>query len=194
MRPIVVAGTLLFILTACGSSGSSSKSTTTTRAGASTSSPSSSSVTTGQATTGGSTTPVSVAATHPTAHLVAVRAARQEAVDRVVFEFTEQVPGYKVSYEKKPIMGPSGQEVPLSENFVLQFHMQQASGFNLDKGQPSYTGAKQVQPSGTRAVGELKQVEDFEGVLTWVAGLKAQVPFRVSTLASPPRLVIDLPS
>jgi len=27
-----------------------------------------------------------------------------------------------------------------------------------------------------------------------VAGLKTQVPFRVSTLSSPPRLVIDLPS
>ena len=123
-----------------------------------------------------------------------MRAARQETVDRVVFEFTEQVPGYKVSYEKKPIMGTSGQEVPLSESFVLQVDMQQASTFDVDKGQPTYTGPKQVQPAGTRAVGELKQVEDFEGVLTWVAGLKTQVPFRVTTLTSPPRLVIDLPS
>jgi hypothetical protein len=137
---------------------------------------------------------VSVAPTHPTAHLVAVRAARQDTVDRVVFEFTEQVPGYKVSYEKKPIVGTSGQEIPLSENFVLQFRMEQASGVNLDTGQPTYSGPKQLQPAGTRAVGELKQVEDFEGVLTWVAGLKSQAPFRVTTLASPPRLVIDLPS
>ena len=194
MRSLAAAAVLVFVLAACGSGGSSSKTTTSTSAGASSTSPSSSSVTTSQAATGGSTTPVSVAPTHPTAHLVAVRAARQETVDRVVFEFSEQVPGYKGSYEKKPIMATSGQEVPLSENFVLEFHMQQASGFNLDTGKPTYTGPKQVQAAGTRAVGELKQVEDFEGVLTWVAGLKSQVPFRVSTLTSPPRLVIDLPS
>ena len=123
-----------------------------------------------------------------------MRSARQETLDRVVFEFSDQVPGYRVSYAEKPVRGTSGQEVPLAENFVLEFHMEQASGFNQDTGQPTYTGPKNVQPAGTRAVGELKQVEDFEAVLTWVAGLKAKVPFRVSTLTSPPRLVIDLPS
>jgi hypothetical protein len=196
MRSVVAAaGVLLLTLVACGG-GSSSKSASTTAS--STTATSSSSSTSPEATlrpaTGGSTTAVSVAPTQPAAHLVAVRAARQDTVDRVVFEFSDRVPGYRVSYVQKPIRGTSGQEVPLSENFILEFHMQQASGFNQDTGQPTYTGPKQVQPAGTRALGELKQVEDFEAVLTWVAGLKTQVPFRVSTLSSPPRLVIDLPS
>ena len=194
MRPLAAAASLLLVFVACSGGNSSKSASTTTSAGTPASSPSSSTVTTSQAATGGSTTPVSVAVTHPTAHLVAVRAARQETVDRVVFEFSDRVPGYRVSYVKGPIVGTSGQVVPLSENFVLEFHMQQASGFNQDTGQPTYTGPKQIQPAGTRAVGELKQVEDFEAVLTWAAGLKAQVPFRVSTLASPPRVVIDLPS
>jgi hypothetical protein len=193
MRSLAGVGTLLLVLAACGGGGSKAKSTDTSKPAASSSTTSMDS-TPVSAATGGSTTPVSVAVTHPAAHLVAVRAARQETVDRVVFEFTEQVPGYKVSYVKKPIVDTSGKEVPLSENFVLQFHMQQATGFNLDSGQPTYTGSKRLQPAGTRAVGEVTQVEDFEGTLTWVAGLNAELPFRVSTLTGPPRLVIDIPS
>jgi hypothetical protein len=194
MRPVATVAALLLVLAACGGGSTSKRASTTASSARATSSSTTSLGATPGAATGGSTTPVSVAPTHPTAHLVAVRAARQGTVDRVVFEFDEHVPGYKVSYEKKPIVGTSGQEVPLSENFVLQFRMQEASGVNLDTGQPTFSGPKQLQPAGTRAVGELKQVEDFEGVLTWAAGLKTQAPFRVSTLASPPRLVIDLPS
>jgi len=194
MRPLAATAALLMLLVACSSGGSSKRaSTTVSSAAVASSSTAPTEVAPGPAT-GGSTTPVSIAPTQPAAHLVAVRAARQDTVDRVVFEFADRVPGYRVSYVQKPIRGTSGQEVPLSENFVLEFHMQQASGFNQDTGQPTYTGPKQLQPAGTRAVGELKQVEDFEAVLTWAAGLKAKVPFRVSTLASPPRLVIDLPS
>jgi hypothetical protein len=193
MRSLAGAGALLLVLAACGGGSSNAKSTDTSKPAMSSSTTSSAS-TPGSAATGGSTPPVSVAPTHPAAHLVAVRAARQDTVDRVVFEFTEQVPGYKVSYVKKPIVDTSGKEVPLSENFVLQFHMQEATGFNLDSGQPTYTGPKQLKPAGTRAVGEVAQVEDFEGTLTWVAGLNAELPFRVSTLTAPPRLVIDIPS
>jgi hypothetical protein len=192
-RSLAIAVALVALTAACGSNDKKSASSTNTTAVNSSSTSAAETSTTGGAT-GGSTTPVSVAATHPAAHLVAVRAARQDTVDRVVFEFTEQVPGYKVSYVKKPIMNTAGKEVPLSENFVLQFRMQQASGFNIDKGTPTYNGPKQLQPADTKAVKEMAQVEDFEGVLTWAAGLNAELPFRVSTLTSPPRLVIDIPS
>ena len=77
---------------------------------------------------------MSVGVTHPAAHLVAVRAARQETVDRVVFEFADRVPGYKVGYTSKPIMGTSGKEVPLGGSAALLVHMEQASGFNQDTG------------------------------------------------------------
>jgi hypothetical protein len=196
MRLLAATGALLLALTACGggSSSSNSASTTTSSTNASSSSSTASPEATLRPATGGSTTPVSVAPTQPAAHLVAVRTARQETVDRVVFEFADRVPGYRVSYVKKPVKGTSGQEVPLSEDFVLEFHMQQASGFNQDAGRPTYTGPKELKAAGTRAVGEVKQVEDFEAVLTWVAGLKTQAPFRVSALSSPPRLVIDLSS
>jgi len=197
MRAAAVTVVCAVVLGACGGGGrsaTSASSTTSVSAGASTSSSASTSAPTAGAATGASTTPVSAAPTHPTAHLVAVRAARQQTVDRVVFEFSERVPGYKVSYVKKPIVQTSGREVPISANFVLEVRMEQASGFNQDTGQPTYTGGTPIRPAGTRAVGEVAQVEDFEGVLTWVAGLNADGPFRVSTLSAPPRLVIDLPS
>jgi hypothetical protein len=183
------------LTTACGGSGKKTTSTATATSTAAESSTSASSPgTTAKPATGSATTPVSIAVTHPTAHLVAVRAARQQTVDRVVFEFTEQVPGYKVSYEKKPIMNTAGKAVSLPGSAALVVRMEQASGFNQDTAKPTYTGPTQVQPAGTRAVTEVAQVEDFEAVLSWAVGVNAEIPFRVSTLTSPPRLVIDLAS
>lgn len=192
MRAAVAAAVLMTVLAACGSG--NSKSTATTSSSTSTASASSSSTATTTKATGGSTTPVSVPATHPTAHLVAVRAGRQDTVDRVVFEFSDRVPGYKVAYGSKPLTDTSGKQVQLAGSAALVVRMEAASGFNQDTGQTTYSGPKQVQPAGTRAVGALAQIEDFEAVLTWAVGLNAELPFRVSTLTSPPRLVIDIPS
>jgi len=193
VRFLAIALTVVALTAACGSSDKKSASTTNTTSSASSTSSAGTSTTVGGAT-GGSTTPVSVAVTHPTAHLVAVRAARQDTVDRVVFEFTERVPGYKVAYGTKPLMGTSGKEVPVAGSAALVVHVEQASGFNQDTAKPTYTGPKSVQPGDTRAVKEVAQVEDFEAVLNWAIGVNAQLPFRVSTLESPPRLVIDIPS
>ena len=137
---------------------------------------------------------MSVAPTNPTSHLVAVRVARQEGADRVVFEFSEPVPGYRVAYMPKPIVGTSGKELPLAGSAALVVHMEQGSGFNLDTGTPTYSGPQRLAAPGTRAVTEVAQVEDFEAALNWAIGLNGEVPFRVSTLASPPRIVVDIPS
>jgi hypothetical protein len=193
LRTLVIAVALVALTAACGSGGSKTASTGTSTSVASSSSTSGGTENT-TTSTSGSTTPVSIDATHPTAHLVAVRAARQDTVDRVVFEFSERVPGYKVAYAPKPLTGTSGKEVSLAGSAALVVRMEAASGFNVDTGKPIYSGPQRVQPAGTRAVQEAAQVEDFEAVLTWAVGLNAETPFRVSTLESPPRLVIDLPS
>jgi len=196
MLKVVAAAVALVTLTAaCGGSDKKTTSTgTATSTSIESSSSSSSPPTTTTPATGSSTTPVSVAVTHPTAHLVAIRAAHQDTVDRVVFEFTEQVPGYKISYQNKPIMNTAGKEVTLPGSAALVVRFEQASGFNQDTAKPTYTGPTQIQPSGTRAVEGLAQVEDFEAVLSWAVGVNAEIPFRVSTLTSPPRLVIDFAS
>jgi hypothetical protein len=192
-RSLTGAVVVLTLTAACGTS-SKKSSTSATTAGSSSPRSTVETGTTTRSATGGSTTPVSVPVTHPAAHLVAVRAARQDTVDRVVFEFTEQVPGYKVAYSAKPIMGTSGKEVALAGSAALVVRMEQASGFNQNTAQQTYNGPKQLQPAGTRAVKEVAQVEDFEAVLSWGIGVTSEAPFRVSTLTSPPRLVIDIPS
>ena len=197
MRTARVLFVILFLgalAASCGSSDNKSSSSTVSTTPSPAPFTSTAETSTTSQATGGATTPVSVAVTHPAAHLVAVRAARQDTVDRVVFEFTERVPGYKVAYGNKPIVGTSGKEVPLAGSAALVVHMEQASGFNQDTGQQTYSGPRQLQPPGTRAVKEVAQVEDFEAVLNWAIGVQGDFPFRVSTLASPPRLVIDIPS
>jgi hypothetical protein len=182
---------LLALLVACGS-GSSHKTTAADATSSSTSTSTSSAPTSSAAS--GSTTPVSVAPTHPVTQLVAVRAARQESADRVVFEFSGAVPGYRVAYSVKPVMGTSGKEVPVGGSAALVVKMEQASGVDLTgpSMKETYTGPPRLQPTGTQQLVELARVEDFEGVLTWVLGVKSEVPFRVSTLSGPARLVIDL--
>jgi hypothetical protein len=185
---------LVAFTAACGSTDNNKAGSTSTSAGGASSSSSSSPVTTTPPTGSGSTTPVSVAPTQPAAHLTAVRAARQDSVDRVVLEFADRVPGYSISYKQKPIMNTEGNPVALAGSTALVVHMQAASGFNQASGQSTYTGPKELKPAGTRAVQDVAQVEDFEAVLSWAVGLNAEAPFRVSTLASPPRLVIEVVS
>ena len=55
------------------------------------------------------------------------------------------------------------------------------------------TGPDRLSPD-TRTVVELARLGGFEGVLTSVAGVGDRAPFRVRTLASPSRLVVDVAS
>ena len=144
----------------------------------------------------GSTTPVSVAGSGPKSYLVAVRAAKQDGYERVVFEFREPVPGYKVEYGKRPITEDgSGDEVQVEGGAVLVVRMEPASGFDTDAGdggKPTYAGPRRVDPA-TTAVTELVRTGDFEAVLTWAVGVDRQRPFRVTTSSSPkPVLIIDI--
>ena len=134
----------------------------------------------------GSTTPVSVAPSGATATLTAVRAANQGAVDRVVFEFSDRVPGYAVRYVNRPITeDASGNPVTVEGEAVLEVRMEPAHG-------PSFTPATaRVKPQAS-AVAEIVRTGDFEAVVHWVIGVRKQQPFSVSTLDGPPRLVVEV--
>lgn len=129
-----------------------------------------------------------------TALLGAVRAARQEGFDRVVFEFKNAVPGYRIGYVERPItQDGSGSEVSVDGDAVLEVRMLNAAGVDLtqDSAPRTYTGPTRITPS-TPEIAELVRTGDFEGTLTWAVGVRDRVDFRVTTLTSPPRLVIDL--
>lgn len=143
---------------------------------------------------GAGTKPVTAPATNKeTALLTAVRAARHEGYDRVAFEFRNALPGYDVRYVTPPVrQDGSGKVVPVQGAAVAQIRMDNALDADLRK--PSapmtYTGPTRIRP-GTPEVAELVRAGGFEGVLTWVAGLRDRVDFRVRTIQAPPRLVVD---
>jgi hypothetical protein len=143
---------------------------------------------------GASTNPVTAPATNKeTALLTAVRAARHEGYDRLVFEFANAVPGYDVRYVKRPVReDASGRVVELNGDAVVRVRMENALDADLTKSNAprTYQGPNRFSP-GTPEIAELARAGGFEGVLTWVAGLRDQVDFRVTTLTDPPRLVID---
>jgi len=142
-----------------------------------------------------STDPVVVSATMvETALLTDVRAARHGSFDRVVFEFRNGVPGYDVRYVARPVTADgSGAEIEVAGSEVLQIRMESALDADLTKESAprTYTGPTRLDPD-TPQLAEVVRTGGFEGVLTWVAGTRSRAAFRVTTLESPPRLVIDL--
>ena len=143
---------------------------------------------------GASTNPVVVKPTNTeTALLTGVRAARHEGYDRVVFEFANTLPGYDVRYVQRPIVEDgSGRTVQVDGANVVRVRMQNALDADLSKpsAPQTYTGPTRLSPP-TPEVASLVRTGGFENVLTWVVGLRDRVDYRVTTLDSPPRLVVD---
>jgi hypothetical protein len=126
-----------------------------------------------------------------------VAVGRHEGYDRVVFQFRgEGVPAYRVRYMEPPLKEDgSGNPVDVAGNAFVVVRMEPASGFDLNTGEGTlvYKGPKRIEGSaaGTSVVQEVVRTGDFEAVLSWAIGLQAKVDFRVTTAASPSRLIVD---
>jgi hypothetical protein len=134
--------------------------------------------------------------TQKTALLERVSVGRHEGFDRVVFQFKDVLPGYKVEYVKPPLrQDGSGNVIKVSGKAFVAVRMELASGFDLTKneGELVYTGPRRISggQAGTSVIREVVQISDFEAVLMWAVGLEDRVDFRVTTLEDPARLVVD---
>ena len=128
------------------------------------------------------------------AYLRAVRTARQDGFDRVVFEFEGTLPGYAVGDAKGGLRADgSGDPVAVAGEGALEVRMEQASGARLvlDRLEETYAGPRRIAVDGA-VVTEVVRTGDFEGQLTWGVGVRRLAPFRVSTLQGPPRVVVDV--
>jgi hypothetical protein len=149
---------------------------------------------------GAATTPVvGQAAGHETALLERIAVGRHEGYDRVVFQFRNDLPGYRVEYVQPPLKEDgSGNPVEIQGGAIVLVRMEPASGFDLGTpgGVMVYKGPKRIQGSsaGTSVVRELVRTGDFEAVLSWAVGLTDKVDFRVRTATSPSRLIVDFRS
>jgi hypothetical protein len=147
---------------------------------------------------GAGTTTVSAPATATeTALLERIALGRHEGYDRVVFQFRGNgLPGYRVEYVQPPLSEDgSGAPVTVNGNAFAVVRMEPASGFDLNTGEGVlvYKGPKRIEgaDSGTSVVKEVVRTGDFESVLSWAVGLDDKVGFRVTTAASPARLIVD---
>lgn len=152
---------------------------------------------TGGTLTGASTGPVTgESETTETALLNRVAIGRNDGFDRVVFQFRNGIPGYRVEYVRPPItQDGSGNRVRVEGDAFVVVRMEPASGFDLSvpEGELVYKGPRRLSGSdaGTGTVAEVVDSGDFEAVLSWAIGLDERVPFRVQVLDSPARLVVD---
>lgn len=145
---------------------------------------------------GAATTPVSVPwSDSPKAALKSIRVASHEGSDRVVFEFDGAMPGYLVQYVPGPLTeDPSDNPIALKGDKILLVTMSQASMTKEGADgayEMVYNGPNRIDGPGN-SVAELVDAGDFEGMLTWAIGTNGERPFKVTTLESPTRLVIDV--
>lgn len=193
-----MATAALLAVSGCGGSNTSSPPTGASSVPTSTSPTTSTTGTSGiDPLEGAATTPVEVAASgSDTALLERIAVGRHEGYDRVVFQFQNALPGYKVEYVQPPLTEDgSGKPVSVKGSAIVSVRMEPASGFDLNTGEGvlTYKGPKRIDGSsaGASVVQELVRTGDFEAVLTWAIGLSDTVDFRVQTATSPDRLIVD---
>jgi hypothetical protein len=122
--------------------------------------------------------------------LAAVRAAKGDGYDRVVFEFRERVPGYHLEYVGEPVLDCGAGDIkPVEGNARLEARFYPANA-HTEQGQPT-VAERELKPA-LPVVRELERTCDFEAVVTWVIGTTAPNRYSVLELADPPRLVIDI--
>lgn len=121
----------------------------------------------------------------PQATLTRITVGRHATFDRIVFRFNGSTPGFRVQYVPQVIQDGSGLPVALLGRRFLQIRFE-----------PTVNGSSLNAPSSiTPRFPTLRQVRragDFEGVLTYGAGLLKRAGFRVVTLPSPRRIVVDV--
>jgi hypothetical protein len=121
----------------------------------------------------------------PLAQLEKVEVWSSQCVDEVTFKFSSTVPGWTISYQTGPLtLEPSAQPVTVAGSAYLVVQFANASGSGSD--------ATDLVPQPPVGVREVRKVQDFEGVVTWVIGLDSERPFGVST-DTQAEITIDLP-
>jgi hypothetical protein len=199
-RYVLVAFALVPLAAACSSSdkpAATSETTTLATTPTTTSVPAPTTSTTFAVTTTtvachgvGTTEPILTARTPTPALLRAVAATGGRCADRVTFDFTTKAnapPKCTIVYTAPPFsMDGSGAPVTVDGSAFIRLRCEPAYGYDFaGGGGPTYTGPKQITPTGTQHVKELVQTGDFEGVLTWVIGLDGERPFSAATATVP---------
>jgi hypothetical protein len=109
--------------------------------------------------------------------------------DRIVFEFENQLPPAEIHYETAAVQCGSGFPVRVQGSAVLLVEFEVASA-HTEAGQP--TVAVRDIPGPGNAILQSVQICDFEAHVDWAVGTRGMQRFKVTRLANPTRLVIDV--
>lgn len=124
------------------------------------------------------------------AALQALRVTKNDGFDRVVLEFRERVPGYRIEYTDKPARDcDSGQARRVEGDGRLELRLFPARAHD-ESGEPTYR-PRELKP-GLGMIRELERTCDRNDVVTWVIGTASPQRYRAYELAEPPRLVIQI--
>lgn len=118
----------------------------------------------------------------------------ESSVDRVVFEFENAgAPAVDLRYVDEVRADGSGDTVTVDGGAYLQARMEPAATADLSGAdvRRTYDGPDRVT-GDTEAVTEVVRTGDFEANLTWVIGLPERLPFRLSFLSDPSRVVVEI--
>jgi hypothetical protein len=129
----------------------------------------------------------------PGPELTAVRAERHPGFVRAVFQFDRgPLPGYRAGFLPRAAREcGSGRPTSVSGQAWLELRMSPARAHGEHGRSPSFP--TELRPR-LEPLLELRQTCDFEGVVSWVLGLRQRVPYRVRELDHPARLVLDVAS
>ncbi len=125
--------------------------------------------------------------------VVAVRVARQDGYDRVVFELAGKVagePGWRVEYTDDPAQQGSGDRVDVGGAATLAIDIT-GVGYPMDTGVEEETDDPTL-PAGLTVIEDVVLGATFEGQYQAFVGTAREAPFRVFRLANPARVVIDV--
>jgi hypothetical protein len=120
-----------------------------------------------------------------------VRVGQHADADRIVFEFEGNgLPAWKLEYVDQPVRDcGTGDPVPVAGDGWLQVSFTGARA-HTEAGEP--TSGPRRRKVDQPVVQELVSTCDFEGHVTWVAGVVSPEMFTPQVLSNPSRLVIDV--
>jgi hypothetical protein len=123
--------------------------------------------------------------------LKAVRTAESARADRVAFEFNGQgLPAWEVKYINPPVRDcGSGEPVAVAGKAWLQVHLVGAQA-HTETGEPATEPRRRAV--NHKVLRELVRTCDFEGNVTWVAGLVSRNSYTPLVLTEPSRLMINI--
>ena len=134
---------------------------------------------------------VTITASTDRAQITDVRVGTHDDYDRVTFEFASGIPQTVVRGVIGPFYAdPSGLPLDVAGTAFLEVSMNGGTKVTPD-GAITYAGPTNFEPDFDQLV-QLVQGGDFEALSTWLLGLDGGNCYRVFTLTSPSRLVIDI--